>query len=177
MRPTQVLMEEHRVIERALNALEEVANRLDLGGDVSLHVLEGLLDFVRGFADRCHHHKEEDVLFPYLEKRGLPSDEGPLGVMLQEHEVGRRHVAAMVEAVENSRPEEFGAHARAYIELLREHITKEDNVLFPMADQMMAEEDLSELMGSFHHAEEELGSSHEGYLTLLEGVERDLGLV
>jgi hemerythrin-like domain-containing protein len=169
-------MEEHRVIERALDALEEAATRLELGREVSPTILEALLDFVRGFADRCHHHKEEGVLFPYLEERGLPPNEGPVGVMLHEHEVGRSHVSAMAEAIWDSKLEEFAAHARAYVELLREHIVKEDNVLFPMADQLMAEEDAGRLMERFHHTEEELGSSHEGYLRLLEKVERELGL-
>lgn len=176
MKPTDVLMEEHRVIERALDALEEAATRLELGRDVPKEVLESLLDFIRGFADRCHHHKEEGVLFPYLESRGLSSTDGPVGVMLQEHEIGRRHVTAMAGAVDTSRGVEFAAHARAYIQLLREHIDKEDHVLFPMADEVMADEDFEELMSRLHHAEEELGSSHEEYLRLLERIERELGL-
>ncbi|MEE9601130.1 MAG: hemerythrin domain-containing protein, partial [Thermoplasmata archaeon] len=89
MRPTEALKEEHRAIERALKAMEVAAEMLDLGQEVPRELLEKILEFVRGFADRCHHHKEEGVLFPYLERKGLPRDLGPIGVMLAEHEMGR----------------------------------------------------------------------------------------
>lgn len=176
MRPTEVLKEEHRAIERALKALEVAAERLDLGQEVPGELLEKILEFVRGFADRCHHHKEEGVLFPYLERKGLPRDLGPIGVMLAEHEMGRGHVKAMAEAVEEARPRDFVAHARAYAALLRDHIAKEDNVLFPMADQMIGSVEAEELMGEFEEAEEELKVSHERYLAILEELESSLGI-
>ncbi|MCJ2519997.1 MAG: hemerythrin domain-containing protein, partial [Candidatus Thermoplasmatota archaeon] len=160
MRPTEALKEEHRAIERALKAMEVAAEMLDLGQEVPRELLEKILEFVRGFADRCHHHKEEGVLFPYLERKGLPRDLGPIGVMLAEHEMGRGHVKAMAEAVEEARPRDFVAHARAYAALLRDHIAKEDNVLFPMADQMIGPVEAEELMGEFEEAEEELRGSH-----------------
>ncbi len=176
MHPTEALREEHRVIERALAALETAVERLEAGRAVPQEVLEGLLDFVRGFADGCHHRKEEGVLFPYLEARGLPRDEGPLGVMLAEHDVGRRHVKAMAEAVEQEETATFVAHARAYMDLLHDHIAKEDNVLFPMAEQLVEPEDAPSLRSQFERAEADLEGDHERYLGLVAEVERALGL-
>lgn len=174
MHPTEALREEHRVIERALAALGSAAARLEEGRDVPSGVLEDLLDFVRGFADGCHHQKEEGILFPYLEARGMPRDEGPLGVMLAEHDVGRRHVQAMAEAVEREEPEAFVAHARGYTALLHDHIAKEDHVLFPMAEQLVGPEDVPALRSKFEEAEAELEGRHARYLRLVARVERAL---
>ncbi|MFQ5838068.1 MAG: hemerythrin domain-containing protein [Thermoplasmata archaeon] len=176
MRPTEALREEHRVIERALDALEKAAERMESGQEVSQEVLKDIVSFARGFADRCHHHKEEGVLFPYLEERGLPRDLGPIGVMLAEHDEGRAHVKAMSEAIAESRPKEFVAHAQGYIQLLRDHIAKEDDVLFPMAEQMMSGPEAEGLMEEFERAEKELGESHQRYLEIVEDVERALGI-
>ncbi len=175
MRPTEVLREEHRVIERGLAAMERAVEKLDLGEDVPKEVLEQIVDFVRGFADRCHHQKEEGILFPYLEGRGMSRDLGPIGVMLAEHDMGRGHVKGMAEAIEGSRPKDFVAHAQGYLALLRDHIIKEDNVLFPMADQLMGPEDAEALMGEFESAEEELGDAHQRYLDVVKGLEDALG--
>ncbi len=176
MKPTDALKEEHRVIERALEALARAAEKLDLGEEVSRDVLEKIVDFVRGFADRCHHQKEEGILFPYLEGKGMSRDLGPIGVMLAEHDVGRDHVKAMSEAIEGGKPKEFTAHAQAYIELLRDHIAKEDNILFPMAEQMMSSAEAESLMQEFEEAEEEMGDAHKRYLGGVEELEDTLGL-
>ena len=101
------------------------------------------MKFIRLFADACHHGKEEDLLFTTLEEHGMPRDAGPIAVMLYEHRLGREHVAAMVAALPGARRAEEGAvprlvnAGRSYVELIRNHILKEDNVLFDMADQMV----------------------------------------
>ncbi len=176
MRPTEALREEHRVIERALRAMEIAAERLDLGQEIPKEVLEKIVDFTQGFADRCHHHKEEGVLFPYMEERGLPRDMGPIGVMLEEHDIGRGHMKGLKEAVDQGKPEVFVAHAQAYILLLKDHIFKEDNILFPMAERMMGEEEAESLMEEFERTEQEHGLSHQEYLDMVAEVEKALGL-
>lgn len=165
-------MEEHRVIERALDLLQRAADRVGSGDKPAQGDLEKLLDFLRGFADGCHHRKEEGVLFPYLEGHGVPRDLGPIGVMLREHDVGREHVRGMTEALTRDTPEAFTSHALAYIALLRDHIAKEDNVLFPIADQLI---DLAEAQGLLERFEEaEEGTSHGRYLALVEELEATL---
>lgn len=176
MRPTDTLKEEHRVIERGLVALDRAVEKLEMGEEVPREVLEKAVDFIRGFADGCHHQKEEDILFPYLEKKGLTRDQGPVGVMLAEHDVGREHVRGMSEAIEGSAPQAFVAHARAYLELLGDHIAKEDTVLFPLADQLMTPVEAEEMTGEFEDVEEELGDTHHKYLGIVRELEEYLGI-
>ena len=95
---TQVLRHEHEAILKMLGASEEVARRLEQGEQVDQQTLDDLLEFFQLFADRCHHGKEEDLLFPLLEKKGFPRDGGPIGVMLFEHERGRLLIRQMAEA-------------------------------------------------------------------------------
>src|SRR5262245_58489596 len=120
MRPTEILMEEHRVILRVLSCLERCAERAERSGKLDARSASELVDFLATFADRCHHGKEEEQLFPMLVKKGLPREVGPIAVMLAEHEEGRAHVRAMRTAAADIRAPEFAAHARAFAELLRE---------------------------------------------------------
>ncbi|HEX7232537.1 MAG TPA: hemerythrin domain-containing protein, partial [Candidatus Binatia bacterium] len=96
-KPTEILSDEHRVIERVLDALQRLTA---LPVNQSLRQWREALDFFRGFADQCHHFKEERLLFPAMEEHGIPSEGGPIGMMLQEHEEGRAHVKAMIAAIE-----------------------------------------------------------------------------
>lgn len=168
--PTQILSDEHRIIERVLGAVEKLAN-----GPVShLEPWKMALEFIRGFADQCHHFKEEKVLFPALEAHGIPIEGGPVGMMLMEHEEGRSHVRAMLAALSLIESGNEGAKetllvsAQAYCRLLREHIQKEDEVLFRMADEVIAAEDQKKLMADFarHEAEEMGAGAHEKYLNI-----------
>ena len=127
---TGILRKEHDVILRMLDATEEVARRLDSGESVPRDSLTGLLEFFRLFADRCHHGKEEDLLFPILEKKGVPRAGGPLTVMLAEHEMGRSLIQKMAESAEIYRGSAeagpcWARAARAYVALLGAHIHKD----------------------------------------------------
>jgi hemerythrin-like domain-containing protein len=173
-----MLMDEHRVIEQVLNCLEKMADRCDAGeamdGTSALEVLQ----FLRNFADRCHHGKEEGHLFPLLEARGFARDHGPTGVMLREHEEGRSLLAAMAGAVERDAPRAFVRHARAYVQLLREHIRKEDQCLFPLAVGVLSGADAESLARRFEHVENgEMGEgTHEQYLRLADDLADRLGV-
>jgi hemerythrin-like domain-containing protein len=172
MRATDVLMDEHRVIEQVLNCLERLADRCEAGEKLdSTSTLEALA-FFRNFADRCHHGKEEEHLFPLLETRGFGRQGGPTGVMLHEHEEGRVLVAAMAKHVQRYAPRQFVRHARAYIALLREHIRKEDHCLFPMAAGILSGSGAEALAERFEHVENaEMGEgTHEHYLQLANGL-------
>ena len=92
---TEVLKQEHRVIENVLDALERLAKAAETS---ALAEWEKAIDFARNFADKCHHLKEENLLFPALEERGIPREGGPIGMMLAEHEEGRGYVRAMAAA-------------------------------------------------------------------------------
>jgi hemerythrin-like domain-containing protein len=168
MRATEILQHEHRVIEQVLNCLEVMANRALAERKLDATSAEAALDFFQTFADGCHHHKEENHLFPLMEAKGFPRDGGPTGVMLHEHEEGRRHIRAMCAAVANGAVSEFAAHARAYVELLRQHILKEDQRLFPMANQVFSSADQASLVESFARVVDKdvEEGAHEKYLDI-----------
>ncbi|SRR6266545_878764 len=135
MTPTDVLREEHRVILRALDLLEVAARRLAAGRPLPEEWWAAIIAWLRGFADTNHHAKEERLLFPAMVKAGVPLSGGPIGVMLEEHERGR----ALIRAMEAGEGSACAARAREYVTLLREHIDKENGVLFPLADAVLDE--------------------------------------
>ena len=151
--PTDILREEHRVILRALDALEAAAARLAGGRPLPEGWWPEIIAWLRGFADKNHHSKEESSLFPAMVKAGAPSAGGPIGVMLEEHERGR----ALVRAMEAGEPAARAAKAREYVVFLREHIDKENGVLFPLADAVLDETAQRALQREFDAVEAELG--------------------
>jgi hemerythrin-like domain-containing protein len=156
--PIEILQSEHRVIERVLEAIETV---LACSGErpFSREFFDGALDFITNFADRWHHCKEEDRLFPMLEESGVPRHGGPIGCMLSEHEIGRAHVAAIrgkLDAADRGDADAIVTvyrEAAGYCGLLREHIQKEDLVLFRMARQVLSPDDTRTLETQFAEAE------------------------
>ncbi len=173
---TTILRQEHEAILRMLEVTEELAGQLERGEPVAPDLLEEVVEFFRLFADRCHHGKEEDLLFPLLEKKGLPRAGGPIGVMLYEHEEGRDLVRRMAEAAETYQAGQsdagsrWAAAARGYVPLLRDHIAKENNVLFVCAENMLSPDEQRELADAFGKVEEDkLGAgTHERLHTLLD---------
>ena len=95
---TEVLRKEHDAILKMIEATEITAARLERGEKVPDSLLAGLIEFFKLFADRCHHGKEEEIFFPRLVEKGMPRDGGPVGVMLQEHEMGRELIRRMSQA-------------------------------------------------------------------------------
>lgn len=184
MEATQMLMEEHRVIERVIRVLEAGAVDLRSGGKVPAEFFIQVTDFIKGFADGCHHLKEEDVLFPTMQRFGLPAQGGPIAVMLHEHEQGRaytrelRAAARRLQAGEPSASEEVTRNAFGYSALLRQHILKEDNMLFPMADQVIPAAQHAQVFDDFVKVEQHIREEgvYEQYLALAQALENEIGI-
>ena len=180
MSATDVLRDEHRGVERMLAIVEAASNRLAAGSDVPADLYLNAVDFFRGFTDGCHHAKEESKLFPALERRGIPHGDGPIGVMLAEHEMGRTYVRAIAEAARRySQGDPLAAaglvqSGRSYVSLLRQHIAKEDSVLFQMADRVLSEEEQAQLSEEFEVIERDKTGpgEHERYHHMLDEWER-----
>ncbi len=179
MKSVERLEAEHNLIERGLSLLEVALARLAAGQPLPKDFPAWAPRFFRQFADQCHHTKEEDVFFPLLKQRGIPERGGPIGVMLHEHVLGRDCVGRMREA---SQAQPFDARtfadaARQYIPLLRQHIFKENNVLFRMAEQVMSEADDADVTGRFSQVEQERGltSLHESFASGVARWEQELG--
>ena len=156
---TKVLRHEHEAILKILDVTEKVANRLERGEAVRQEVLADLQEFFRLFADQCHHGKEEELLFPLLEQKGIPRTGGPIGVMLHEHEEGRALLRQMGDAAEATKSGLAGAGsrwagaARGYVGLLRGHIEKENTVLFMMAERVLSPREEEQLAEDFEKLE------------------------
>jgi hemerythrin-like domain-containing protein len=171
MTPTETLMHEHQIILMVLDEAEREAQRIQDDGQARVPEVDQMLDFFQNFADRCHHAKEEDLLFVKMQEKGMPVDGGPIGVMLQEHDEGRRRLRAVAEALPGAANRDPLAlttvrdNLKAYSRLLRAHIGKEDNVLYPMADRLFTPQDQQELSDAFERVEaEEMGEGvHEKY--------------
>ncbi|MEW6324510.1 MAG: hemerythrin domain-containing protein [Nitrospirota bacterium] len=174
------LKKEHAAIETMLKILDAVCGRLKAGETIDPAHLAQIVEFFKGFADRCHHGKEEEILFPALELAGVPKEGGPIGVMLQEHDQMRGYMKGLADAVGRygagepaARDAIIGA-AWNYAAMLRRHIEKENQVLFKMAEMQLAQEEEAELAVRFESMEvEKIGAgAHERLHALLDRLER-----
>jgi hemerythrin-like domain-containing protein len=171
MKPTETLKQEHKIILHVLAAAEKQAKAVEAAGKMDGDKIDKLLDFSHNFTDRCHHTKEEKHFFVALERRGMKPDVGPIAVMLAEHQHGRHRLKAVADALGKARAgdrhaiREVRENLAAYVKLLKEHITKEDNVLFAMADSILTAGDQAALSEEFEKAEkDEMGEgAHEKY--------------
>ena len=171
MKATETLKQEHKIILLVLAAAEKQAKAIEAAGKMDGDKIDKLLDFFRNFTDRCHHSKEEKHFFVALEQRGMRPDVGPIAVMLAEHQHGRNRLKAVADALGKARTGDRQAmrqvrdNLAAYVKLLKEHISKEDNVLFAMADEILTAGDQAALSEAFERAEtDEMGEgTHEKY--------------
>lgn len=151
---TEVLRDEHVLILRALDLAETAAARLASGSGPADEWWSALVAWLRGFADRNHHAKEEQALFPAMASAGVPTEGGPIGVMLDEHVEGR----ALIRAIESGTADGRAKSARRYVELLRAHIDKENGVLFAIADAVLDDRAQQTLGAAFETMADQLGA-------------------
>lgn len=168
---TETLWAEHQVILRAVALLEEAAGRLSAGAPLPEGWWDRLIRWFGLFAERGHHGKEEQHLFPALARAGVPVAGGPVGLMLEEHAQGRALMSSMTEGPPQSRA---GAACR-YAALLRDHIGKEDAVLLPMADGLLDAQSHRRLVRAFEGVGAELAISVEEAAREVDGLATALG--
>jgi len=140
---TQALVDEHKLILRMIALLERNASRTVAGAYTNWQFYLDGVDFIRKYADRFHHAKEEDVLFEALVKNGMPRENSPVAAMLMEHDLGRTYVGTLEISAQEAlagkpgQADIIAENALAYAELLREHISKEDEILYPLAERII----------------------------------------
>ncbi len=172
------LREEHVIIERALSVLEAFAVAVERGRQVAQERVESLLDLLKTFADKCHHGKEEQILFPALLATKSGDARATVDDLLKEHEVGRAAVRRMSDGVAGwEKPEArrlFAAAAHDYVDLLRRHIAKETEGLLPLSERLLSQPDQLALAGKFEEMEEQVigHGVHDRLLKTLEALER-----
>lgn len=151
---TQDLRKEHDAILDVLEILDAMISDDKKEDTEMLQYYSELVYFLKTFADKCHHGKEENHLFVDLEKHGVPNEGGPIGVMLYDHNQGREYIALMNKAVEAKDLTAFNDAAAKYRDLMMSHIEKENNVLFVMADKILDDAKQDELFEKFEKHEE-----------------------
>lgn len=156
MKPIADLIKEHGDIKLMLRLLEKIAGNIEAGESVDKKHLEKSVEFIREFADKCHHGKEEDLLFPAIKENNIPKEISLADVLIEEHDTGRQLVKGMSEATVENDFAKFAENARSYVKLLDQHIDKENTVLFPMADKSLSEEKQKELEAGFEDLEKNI---------------------
>lgn len=177
--PIHVLMHEHEFIKKVVAALGRLAPSPDEAKNANPDTLREIVRFMREFADRCHHAKEEDLLFPAMEDKGVPDSGCPLESLLKEHQQGRALVTTLAEATEalvagapdaaDNLAETVGEITKLYTN----HIWKEDEMVFPMADRLFTDDEREGLFERFEQAETEIGADHEALAKFAERLDRE----
>lgn len=169
--PMQELVDEHKLIKRAIALIPALASRLQAGiDDHGRQLVARVIDFIRHYADRYHHAKEEDILFKYFDEK---SD--VLQAMHADHETGRGHVRAAEAAAARGDATDARERLLAYGALLTEHIRKEDEILYPWMDREMDDSTIGRLFGQFRQVDERYGDKPAYYRNLVESLEMELG--
>jgi DUF438 domain-containing protein len=170
----EVLIRDHETTERVFEAMQKAL--VTPPGPTS-RTVHSFLEYVTKYLDAVHHHKEEDVLFPLLEQRGLSRQGGPLAVMLGEHEQSRVLLRTLTETGERwlngdvAAKDEFMAAVAAYTDLLKQHFWKENDVLFPMARRVLSEADAAAVLAGIERVEASAGANtREKYLALADRI-------
>lgn len=154
---TQTLQHEHEAISLGLKILTRMEQRMGTEDITDIQDLSSMTHFLKAFADTCHHGKEESIFFPALRAQDPSQTQQPVQRLLDEHAEGRRHLAAMQAALlPTVNITEFHEAAKAYMQLLKRHMEKENTILFPMADRLLSSEKQSELAHAFSAYEDKV---------------------
>jgi hemerythrin-like domain-containing protein len=140
MKCTALLIQEHRTILRALDVLNAMANRVEAGEAPAREDVNGLLEFLRRFADELHQAKEENIVFPAFANACRKDEFEAAKHMLFEHDRDRSLIQGVQEALETKRASDFVYFSNRLVDLLGAHTYKEEQVLFPMIDRALSKE-------------------------------------
>lgn len=180
MKAIQVLKDEHKYILRMLKVVRKLCVHTLNTKEVYYEGFHQAIDFIRNYADKFHHGKEEDILFEVMsEELGAAIKQGPIYGMLAEHDLGRLFIKTLEEALfaaekgEDERKVDIIANAICYTDLLYRHIDKEDNAIFTFAEEKLGNEVLLKMDSDFEAAKDRLKSeeTERKYVALLESLE------
>ncbi len=174
----EFLVNEHEMIERAMDVLKKELKKVTKG-EYDSFGLKRSLDFLMEFGDKIHNKKEEDFLFPLMIERGIPKD-GPIRVMLSEHDAERELLEKMSQEVEGlpkasaEEKNQFKQKGLDYLTIRAEHIWKENDVLYKMGSKVLTDDDKKELLASFRkvNLEHYGANAKEKFTSMLEEVEK-----
>lgn len=171
--PTQILSKEHQNILKIVSVLLRECDAIEAGKNLDKAFFEKAIDFIKNYADEFHHAKEEDILFVELNRNEEQMHCNPIEQMLYEHNLGRNFVKGLREGVEENNKVKILENARGYAHLLQDHIFKEDNILYPMADEALDQQTQKSILEKFEQAERKKFSegTKEKYLSIVKEFE------
>ncbi len=164
--PMKKLVNEHVLIKRLIALIPEVIDNLDVASEEGRQVIIDSVDFIRSYADKYHHAKEEEILLKYFDE-----NLDIIKTIYEDHENARAHVGAMLEALDKKDKETVSEHLNAYQELLAEHIKKEDEILYPWMDRDFSITQIGELFSKFNAKDEgfsDVPKRYEEFINKLE---------
>jgi len=170
------LMIEHRLIERMITLIEQKIEKIQTTNQVDPLFIDTVVDFIRTYADRTHHGKEEDILFKKLENKQMSDqDRRIMDELVDEHALGRKTTKELVEANAQYRVDEKIALAvivsklKKLINFYPKHIEKEDKVFFPSYMKYLSDEEDQLMLEEFYEFDREM--IHEKYKSVLKELE------
>jgi len=178
---TASLRRDHDLIEKVIKAMESTIQLLNDGKQIPESILLPVIDFSKNFTDVCHHSKEENSLFPALEQAGMPRNMGPIAMMLIDHgrsrEIGKEMENSAKDYISSGNSIKLISDMQQYVEHITEHLWKENNRLFMMAEarlQYVAKKVDKELNDIEELKLKETGKTREHYEQLAETLTRDV---
>ncbi len=169
--PMMTLVKEHVLIMRLVALIPAIIKDIDFESENGVKIILDSVDFIRSYADKFHHAKEEEILFKYFDP-----DLDVLKVMHQDHETGRAHVSQVLESVDRSDPKSAADNLNSYRVLLTEHIKKEDEILFPWMDRQLTDRQVGLLFHEFNETDARFKDAPDKYRKLIEALEKQYDL-
>ena len=181
---TESLQKDHKLIEKVLHALDTTVKLLKEGKKIPEQILLPTIDFTQNFTDICHHGKEEESLFPALEKAGMPSHMGPIRMMIIEHKrtkaIAEKLELASKKYLETNDSADLILTLQVYVQHVTEHLWKENNRLFKMADARLTN-NVKDVDKNLEEIEEkklrEIGKSRSDYELLADDLEKSISKI
>lgn len=177
---TSSLRRDHDLIEKVMKAMEATIQLLKSGNKIPEPILSQVIDFTTNFTDVCHHTKEEKSFFPALERSGMPSNMGPIAIMLMEHEMSRKMGKKMEESSKHylttGDSSQLIADMQEYVDHISQHLWKENHRLFIMAEarlQYVASQVNDELMNIESKQLNVIGKSREEYEKIVDNLVKE----
>ncbi|MBM3905725.1 MAG: cation-binding protein [Thaumarchaeota archaeon] len=181
---TESLRKDHDLIEKVVKAMEVTMQLLKSGKKIPESILMPTIDFTKNFTDVCHHGKEEESFFPALGQTGMPTNMGPIAVMLMEHEITRKIAIHMEESAKeylaSGHAEALISDISQYIEHMSQHLWKENNRLFMMAEMRLSgvsDKVNAELDTVEKKKLDQLGKSRQDYENLVQGIQSEISKI
>ena len=171
---TKILVDEHKNILKLADALERECNAINKGKNIDENFFKKAVDFIRNYADKFHHAKEEDILFKEFCKDENKQDLhcNPVEQMMYEHNLGRDAVKRMEEAMKDKNKTRLVENAEKYVALIREHIFKEDNILYPMSESVLNKKIQESMLKKFEKIAEQRSNEVKEYILFIKEIQK-----